>query len=270
MSDFRADGHAAVEWAAAYLDRVGELPVLAQVAPGDIRARLPETAPDDPEPFSAVLRDLDEILLPGITHWQHPRYFAYFATTRRSRESWPSCSPRHSTRLRSCGEPRRRRPSSRAWCSTGLPTCSGYRRAGTATSRTPPRPRRSLRPSRPAGDRSQPDRLLRAGPLVGREGRADARDGAAEVPVDELFRMRADALGEGRRCGGGGRDRRHDGVYRGRSGAGDRRRLRSGAEPGSTSMPPTPAPRWCAPSSAGRLPASSAPTRLSSTRTSGC
>jgi aromatic-L-amino-acid decarboxylase len=81
MSDFRADGHAAVEWAADYLERVGELPVLAQVAPGDIRARLPETAPDDPEPFSAVLRDLDEILLPGITHWQHPRYFAYFATS---------------------------------------------------------------------------------------------------------------------------------------------------------------------------------------------
>ena len=55
--------------------------MLAQVAPGDIRARLPETAPDEPEPFSAVLRDLDEILLPGITHWQHPRYFAYFATS---------------------------------------------------------------------------------------------------------------------------------------------------------------------------------------------
>jgi aromatic-L-amino-acid/L-tryptophan decarboxylase len=55
--------------------------VLAQVAPGDIRARLPTSAPDEPEPFSAVLRDLDEVLLPGITHWQHPRYFAYFATS---------------------------------------------------------------------------------------------------------------------------------------------------------------------------------------------
>ena len=81
VSDFRADGHAAIEWAADYLERVGELPVLAQVAPGEIRARLPATAPDEPEPFSAVLRDLDEILLPGVTHWQHPRYFAYFATS---------------------------------------------------------------------------------------------------------------------------------------------------------------------------------------------
>ena len=55
--------------------------MLAQVAPGDIRARLPAQAPEDPEPFSAVLRDLDEILLPGVTHWQHPRFFAYFATS---------------------------------------------------------------------------------------------------------------------------------------------------------------------------------------------
>ncbi|MGN6868693.1 MAG: pyridoxal phosphate-dependent decarboxylase family protein, partial [Solirubrobacteraceae bacterium] len=81
MSDFRTDGHAAIEWAADYLERVGELPVLAQVAPGEIRSCLPARAPDDPEPFSAVLRDLDEVLLPGVTHWQHPRYFAYFATT---------------------------------------------------------------------------------------------------------------------------------------------------------------------------------------------
>ncbi len=66
---------------AGYLERVQELPVLAQVAPGSIRAALPDSPPEDPEPFSAVLEDLDEILLPGVTHWQHPRYFAYFATS---------------------------------------------------------------------------------------------------------------------------------------------------------------------------------------------
>ncbi len=81
MTDLRADGAAALEWAASYLERVGELPVLAQVQPGEIRARLPASAPDDPEPFSAILRDLDEVLMPGMTHWQHPRYFAYFATS---------------------------------------------------------------------------------------------------------------------------------------------------------------------------------------------
>jgi aromatic-L-amino-acid decarboxylase len=79
--DFRADGAAALEWAASYLERVRELPVLAQVQPGDIRAALPAAPPEEPEPFAAVLRDLDEVLLPGITHWQHPRYFAYFATS---------------------------------------------------------------------------------------------------------------------------------------------------------------------------------------------
>jgi aromatic-L-amino-acid decarboxylase len=55
--------------------------VLAQVEPGEIRARLPSSPPEEPEAFEAVLRDLDEVLLPGVTHWQHPRYFAYFATS---------------------------------------------------------------------------------------------------------------------------------------------------------------------------------------------
>jgi aromatic-L-amino-acid decarboxylase len=78
---FREDGAAALEWAAHYLETVGELPVLAQVKPGDIRAQLPSSPPDDPEPFEAVLRDLDEVLVPGMTHWQHPRYFAYFSVS---------------------------------------------------------------------------------------------------------------------------------------------------------------------------------------------
>ena len=78
---FRDDGAAALEWAASYLERVRELPVLAQVEPGEIRRALPASPPETGEPFSAVLRDLDEVLLPGITHWQHPGFFAYFATT---------------------------------------------------------------------------------------------------------------------------------------------------------------------------------------------
>ncbi len=81
MTELRSDGGAVLEWAASYLERVRELPVLAQVKPGEIRERLPRTAPEHGEPFSAVLRDLDEVLLPGVTHWQHPRYFAYFATS---------------------------------------------------------------------------------------------------------------------------------------------------------------------------------------------
>lgn len=81
MSDFRSDAAAASEWVAGYLERVRDYPVLAQVQPGDIRAALPPAPPEQGEPFTDVLRDLDEILLPGVTHWQHPRYFAYFGIT---------------------------------------------------------------------------------------------------------------------------------------------------------------------------------------------
>ncbi len=79
--NLREDGAAALEWAASYLESVRERPVLAQVEPGEIRAALPDAPPEEPEQFSAVLRDLDEILMPGITHWQSPGFFAYFATT---------------------------------------------------------------------------------------------------------------------------------------------------------------------------------------------
>lgn len=81
MTEIRADGALALDWVASYLERVRELPVLSQIEPGEIRAALPASPPDDPEPFEAVLRDLDEVLAPGLTHWQSPRFFAYFATT---------------------------------------------------------------------------------------------------------------------------------------------------------------------------------------------
>jgi aromatic-L-amino-acid decarboxylase len=78
---FREDARAAVEWAARYLEQVGDYPVLAQVEPGFVRERLPAAPPEDGEPFEHVLRDLDELLLPAMTHWQSPRFFAYFANT---------------------------------------------------------------------------------------------------------------------------------------------------------------------------------------------
>jgi aromatic-L-amino-acid decarboxylase len=78
---FRDDGYAAVDWAARYLDRVDDLPVLAQVKPGELSARLPAAPPEDGEPFEHLLRDLDELIVPALTNWQHPRFFAYFAIT---------------------------------------------------------------------------------------------------------------------------------------------------------------------------------------------
>ena len=81
MTGFRDDGAAALDWVAAYLEQLREYPVLSRVEPGEIRAALPPAPPDEPEPFAAVLEDLDRVLLPGLTHWQSPRFFAYFATT---------------------------------------------------------------------------------------------------------------------------------------------------------------------------------------------
>ncbi len=76
--EFRRHGHEVVEWVADYMERVAQLPIASTVRPGEIRARLPPAAPEDPEPFAALLRDLDDVVLPGITHWQAPGWFAYF------------------------------------------------------------------------------------------------------------------------------------------------------------------------------------------------
>ena len=78
---FADDGRRAVEWAAAYRERVGQLPVLAQVAPGDLTASLPRSAPERGRPFEELLAELDELIIPAVTHWQSPRFFAYFSTT---------------------------------------------------------------------------------------------------------------------------------------------------------------------------------------------
>jgi len=79
--DLRRDGAAALEWVASYLEGVGELPVLAQVEPGWLLERLPESPPETGEPFSALLEDFDRLILPAVTHWQHPRFLAFFANT---------------------------------------------------------------------------------------------------------------------------------------------------------------------------------------------
>jgi len=77
-AEFRRCGHDAIDWVADYYERVESLPVLSPVKPGDIRAALPAHPPQQGEPFEAVLRDVGERILPGITHWQSPNFFAYF------------------------------------------------------------------------------------------------------------------------------------------------------------------------------------------------
>lgn len=76
--EFRAYGHQLIDYIADYRARVAERPVMAQTAPGDIKAQLPAAPPQHAEPFSDVLADLDRVVMPGLSHWQHPHFFAYF------------------------------------------------------------------------------------------------------------------------------------------------------------------------------------------------
>jgi aromatic-L-amino-acid decarboxylase len=76
--EFRRRGHRLIDWLADYQERVEALPVLSRVDPGEVRAALPQDPPQAGEPFDAVMRDLEEIILPGITHWQSPNFYAFF------------------------------------------------------------------------------------------------------------------------------------------------------------------------------------------------
>src|SRR6185436_18161938 len=76
--EFREAGRATIDWVARYLEDVEKYPVLSQVRPGEIRKQLPRKPPERGEPFDALLGDLNRLILPGITHWQSPSFFAYF------------------------------------------------------------------------------------------------------------------------------------------------------------------------------------------------
>jgi aromatic-L-amino-acid/L-tryptophan decarboxylase len=76
--EFRAVGHRLIDWVADYRARVAELPVMARTAPGEVKAQLPAAPPEQPEGFDAIFRDLERVILPGLSHWQHPSFFGYF------------------------------------------------------------------------------------------------------------------------------------------------------------------------------------------------
>ena len=76
--EFRRRGYEVVDWLARYYEEVEHYPVLSQVAPGEVRAGLPTAPPEHPEPFEDVMADLERVILPGVTHWQSPNFFAYF------------------------------------------------------------------------------------------------------------------------------------------------------------------------------------------------
>ena len=83
---FRKEGKKIIDWIADYYENVEKLPVMSQVQPGEISAKLPELAPEKGESIDDIMRDLDEKIMPGITHWQSPNFNAYF----NSNTSFPS------------------------------------------------------------------------------------------------------------------------------------------------------------------------------------
>jgi aromatic-L-amino-acid decarboxylase len=78
---FRREAHRVADWLADYLAHPERVPVLSRARPGDVRRALPDRAPESGEPFDAILSDFEQVIVPALTHWNHPGFFAYFAIT---------------------------------------------------------------------------------------------------------------------------------------------------------------------------------------------
>jgi aromatic-L-amino-acid decarboxylase len=81
IDDFRRSGHQVVDWIADYLENPRDLPVLPDMQPGDLVKRLPGSAPEQGEPMDAILEDFHSLIVPAVTHWNHPRFMAYFPSS---------------------------------------------------------------------------------------------------------------------------------------------------------------------------------------------
>jgi aromatic-L-amino-acid decarboxylase len=81
VEEFRRFGHEIVDWIANYFEHIDDLPVLSQIEPGDLKAQLPAAPPQHGEPMTTILSDIDRLIVPALTHWSHPSFFAYFATS---------------------------------------------------------------------------------------------------------------------------------------------------------------------------------------------
>lgn len=79
--EFRRFGHELIDWIADYFERIEDLPVLSQIEPGDLKSQLPASPPESGEAMAQIIRDVDRLIVPALTHWSHPSFFAYFATS---------------------------------------------------------------------------------------------------------------------------------------------------------------------------------------------
>ena len=95
--DFRRFGHELVDWIADYFENIEEMPVLAAIEPGDLKAQLPASPPQHGEPMEQIIADVDRLIVPALTHWSHPSFFAYFATSTSAPGIFPWCECFRST-----------------------------------------------------------------------------------------------------------------------------------------------------------------------------
>ena len=255
-ASFRRHGHDLVDWIAEYLEHSDQYPVLSRVKPGEIAAALPSHAPEESEPFDAIMADFERVLVPGLTHWNHPGFLAYFAITGSAPgvlADFPVGGPQSAGDVVAhvAGRDRARSGDARLAAAAHRPAgrlrgrdlrhrldreharaCGRAR--GVDRGRSRARTRRARRPS--AHSRV----LLRSGALVDRQGGDDHRSRPRGVAQDRRGRRIPNA----RRCAAR-RDRRrpqgrppadrrrrhrgHDVDDQRRPGAGNRRDLRAGA-----------------------------------------
>ena len=268
---FHDDLGRAADWVDAYLERVADLPGGGRRSqPGEIRARLPDSPPEQGEPFDALLRDLDEVILPGLTHWNHPRFFAWFANHRLRAGDPRRAADRGAERQRDdvarvAGGDRARADGD----GLARPAPRPAAPAGTGTSRTPRRRRRSPRsPRRARCARAASSTRRSRRTSASRRRRGSSGSSTARSRSTTTFRMRADfPLDDATAVVATVGHDRHD---VGRSGARARRPLRRGRRVAPRRRGLRRRPRRSAPSCAGASTASIVPTRSSSIRTSGC
>ena len=218
--EFRRRGHELIDWIADYVEGVEQRPVAPVVEPGDVRGRLPAHPPAAPEPWDAVMADVDDVIVPGIIHWQHPSFFAYFPSNTTYPSilgelltaglgvqgmSWvtsPACTELETLDARLDGRaarPARALPLRRARTGGGViqGSASEATLVGDPGGALAGHGRRRQRRRR----HDAPRRLRhRAGPLEHREGPAHRRHrhrpASAPSPTTSTFAMRPDALAE--------------------------------------------------------------------------